>query len=47
MKDFIVVMAMIILGVFIAMLILSDDDDSLKTASKDLMKSQVDALGDI
>lgn len=46
MKDFIVVMAMIILGVFIATLIISDDDGSLKSASERFMKGQVGALGD-
>lgn len=46
MKDFIVVIAMIILGVFIATLIISDDEGSLKSASERFMKGQVTALGD-
>ena len=45
-KDFIVVIAMIILGVFIATLIISDDEGSLKSASEKFMKGQVTALGD-
>lgn len=46
MKDFIVLLAMIILGVFIAMLIISDDEGSLKSASEKFMKGQVQALSD-
>ena len=45
MKEFIVVIALVVLGVFIAGLILSDDSNSLKSATKDLMEAQVQALG--
>ena len=44
MKDFIVVIAFLILGAFIFGLILSDDSGSLKTATKGLMEAQVQAL---
>ena len=46
MKNFIVVIALLILGVFIFGLIMGDEDTSLKSASRDLMQSQVAALGD-
>lgn len=45
MKDFIVVVALVMLGIFVAGLIISDDAGSLKTASKGLMEAQVQALG--
>ena len=45
MKEFIVVMALVVLGVFIFYLILGDDSGSLKSASKGLMEAQVQALG--
>ena len=46
MKDFIVVIALLVLGVFIFTLIMGDDEGSLKDATKDLMQAQVQALGD-
>lgn len=45
MKDFIVVIALIILGCFIAVLIIGNGS-SLKTASKGLMQKQIEILGD-
>ena len=45
MKDFMVFLAFIVLGVFIASLIWSDNDGSLKTITKGLMEQQVNALG--
>ena len=50
MKDFIVMIAMIVLGVFIAALILGtggDDSNSLKGASKGLMQNQINQLTDV
>ena len=49
MKDFIVLISFIILGLFIAALILGtgdNDSGSLKAASRGLMQSQIDKLGD-
>ena len=46
MKDFIVVIALLILGAFIFMIILGGDDSSLKSASKRLMEAQVEGLSD-
>lgn len=45
MKDFIVVIALIILGVTIAGFILSDDEGSLKSASGNFMEKQKQMLG--
>lgn len=46
MKDFIVMLGLLMLGIFIATLVWSDNEGSLKDATKDLMESQVNALGD-
>ena len=46
MKDFIVFLALTMLGIFIATLIWSDDEGSLKDATKNLMENQITALGD-
>ena len=44
MKDFIVLIAMIALGTVIFMLILGDDNSSMKSAAKRFMEAQVQAL---
>ncbi len=44
MKDFIVLIAFIVLGCFIGALILGDNN-SLKTSSKGFMQKQIEALG--
>lgn len=45
MKDFMVFLAFIMLGIFIAALIWSDDEGSLKSVTKHFMENQVSALG--
>lgn len=45
MKDFIVVIALLILGIFIFGIIMGGDG-SLRSASKILMESQIQAIGD-
>ena len=45
MKDFIVVIALIGLGIFIFTLLMNDDD-SVKSATKGLMEAQLGALSD-
>lgn len=46
MKEFLTTIGLLIVGLFIGNLIMSDDSSSIKSASKNLMQSQIGALSD-